>query len=131
MMYSHTLTNACPLLSTTVGEHGADCMKGRFNALSIHQACYNFNNDTTHADNDSIINYIYSLQDNGPALLQVDIICMTPLHIYLVCQSSCYQRHDQAAVYQEHRSWSSPKCQRYATMAYVCSQQRQTVLPVH
>ena len=81
MMYSHTLTNACPLLSTTVGEHGADCMKGRFNALSIHQACYNFNNDTTHADNDSIINYFQSLQDNEPALLQVDIMGMTPLHI--------------------------------------------------
>jgi hypothetical protein len=56
-------------------------MKGHFDTLPIHQTCYNFNNDTTHADNDSIINYIYSLQDNDPALLQVDIMGMTPLHI--------------------------------------------------
>ena len=71
----------CPFLRTILEEHGADSMKGRFDALPIHQACYKLNNDTTHADNDSIINTFHSLQDNDPALLQVDMMGMTPLHI--------------------------------------------------
>jgi hypothetical protein len=53
-------------------------MKGRFDELPIHQTCYNFNNTTSSVD---IINYFYSLQDNDPALLQADIMGMTPLHI--------------------------------------------------
>jgi hypothetical protein len=53
-------------------------MKGRFNALPIHQACYKLN-DTTVAND--IKNYFHSIQDNDPALLQVDIMGMTPLHI--------------------------------------------------
>jgi hypothetical protein len=70
------------LLSRILEEHGTDCMKGRFDALPIHQTCYNFNNNTNHAnDDDSIVNYFLSLQDNDPALLQVDIMGMTPLHI--------------------------------------------------
>jgi hypothetical protein len=73
--------DGCKLLSTTLEKHGTDGMKGRFDALPIHQTCYNFNNDTTHADNNSIINYFHSLQDNDTALLQVDIMGMTPLHI--------------------------------------------------
>jgi hypothetical protein len=68
------------LLSTTLEAHGTNCMKGRFDALPIHQACYNFNNNANHA-NYNIINYFYSLQDNDPTLLQVDIMGMTPLHI--------------------------------------------------
>ena len=68
----------CPLLSTTLEEHGTDCMKGRFDALPIHQTCYKLNNTTSSVD---IINYFHSLQDNDPALLQVDIMGMTPLHI--------------------------------------------------
>jgi hypothetical protein len=55
-------------------------MKGRFDALSVHQMCYKLNKDTNSADA-GIINYFQSLQDNGPALLQVDIMGMTPLHI--------------------------------------------------
>ena len=75
-----TAFNNCHLLSTTLEEHGADSIKGRFDALPIHQTCYKLN-DTT-AKNDIIINdYFHSLQDNDPALLQVDIIGMTPLHI--------------------------------------------------
>jgi hypothetical protein len=68
----------CHLLSTTLEEHGADCMKGRFNALPIHQSCYKLNNNTSSVD---IINYFQSRQDNDPTLLQVDIMGMTPLHI--------------------------------------------------
>jgi hypothetical protein len=68
----------CPLLSTTLEEHGADSMKGRFDALPIHQSCYKVNNNTSSVD---IINYFHSIQDNGPALLQVDVMGMTPLHI--------------------------------------------------
>jgi hypothetical protein len=68
----------CPLLSTTLEEHGTDCMKGRFNALPIHQSCYKLNNNTVAND---IINYFHSLQENDPALLQVDVMGMTPLHI--------------------------------------------------
>jgi hypothetical protein len=74
----------CPLLSTILEEHGtvaSDRMRGRFDELPIHQTCYNLNNNTSQADNDSIINYFQSLQDNDPALLQVDIMGMTPLHI--------------------------------------------------
>ena len=70
--------NNCPLLSTTLEEHGTDFMKGRFNALPIHQSCYKLN-DTTAAND--IINYFHSIQDNDPALLQVDVMGMTPLHI--------------------------------------------------
>ena len=70
--------NNCKLLSTTLEEHGADCIKGRFDELPIHQTCYKFN-DTTATN--AIINYFQSLQDNDPALLQVDIMGMTPLHI--------------------------------------------------
>jgi hypothetical protein len=56
-------------------------MKGRFDELPIHQSCYNLNNNTSSA-NDIIINdYFHAQQDNDPALLQVDIIGMTPLHI--------------------------------------------------
>ena len=68
----------CPLLSTTLEEHGTDSMKGRFDTLPIHQTCYKLNDTTT---TNAIINYIHSLQDNDPALLQVDIMGMTPLHI--------------------------------------------------
>ena len=68
----------CHLLSTTLEEHGTDCLKGRFDALPIHQSCYKLNNTTSSVD---IINYIHSLQDNDPDLLQVDIMGMTPLHI--------------------------------------------------
>jgi hypothetical protein len=70
--------DTCPLLRTTLEEHGADSIKGRFDALPIHQACYKPND--TIATND-MINYFHSLQDNDPALLQVDIMGMTPLHI--------------------------------------------------
>ena len=70
--------NDCPLLSTTLEEHGTDCMKGRYDALPIHQTCYNYNKNTSSVD---IINSYQSLQDNDPALLQVDIMGMTPLHI--------------------------------------------------
>ena len=66
------------LLSTTLEEHGADSMKGRFDALPIHQACYNFNNSTSSVE---IINTFHSLQHNDLALLQVDVMGMTPLHI--------------------------------------------------
>jgi hypothetical protein len=68
------------LLSTTLEEHGTgtDCMKGRFDTLPIHQICYKLNDNTSSVD---IINYIHSLQDNDPDLLQVDIMGMTPLHI--------------------------------------------------
>ena len=72
----HAFKN-CPLLSTTLEEHGADSMKGRFDALPIHQTCY-YNKNTSSVD---IINSFQSLQDNDPALLQVDIMGMTPLHI--------------------------------------------------
>jgi hypothetical protein len=68
----------CHLLRTTLDEHGTDFMKGRFNALPIHQSCYKLN-DTTAAND--IINYFHSIQDNDPALLQVDVMGMTPLHI--------------------------------------------------
>ena len=71
----------CPLLSTTLEEHGADCMNSRFDELPIHQTCYKLNNNTNHTNDDIIIIYFYSLQDNDPALLQVDIMGMTPLHI--------------------------------------------------
>ena len=70
--------NDCKLLSTILEEHGTDCIKGRFDELSIHQTCYNFK-DTTAIN--SIIDYFHSLQDNDPDLLQVDIMGMTPLHI--------------------------------------------------
>ena len=70
--------NHCKLLRTTLKAHGTDCLKGRFDALPIHQACYKFN-DTTATN--AIINYFHSLQDNDPASLQVDIMGMTPLHI--------------------------------------------------
>ena len=69
----------CPLLRWTLEEHGTDSMKGRFDTLAIHQTCYKLNNTT--ATNDIINNYLQSLQDNDPALLQVDIMGMTPLHI--------------------------------------------------
>jgi hypothetical protein len=68
----------CHLLSTTLEEHGTDCLKGRFDALPIHQPCYKLNNTTSSVD---IINYFCSLQDNDQALLQVDSMGMTPLHI--------------------------------------------------
>jgi hypothetical protein len=68
----------CRLLITTLEEHGTDSIKGRFDALPIHQACYKFNNTNSSVD---IINYFHSLQDNALALLQVDIMGMTPLHI--------------------------------------------------
>jgi hypothetical protein len=71
---------SCNLLITILEEHGTDSMKGRFDELPIHQTCYNFNNNANHA-NYNIINYFYSLQDNDPALLQLDIMGMTPLHI--------------------------------------------------
>ena len=70
----------CHLLSTILEDHGPDYIKGRFDALPIHQTCYKLNNNTSQANND-MINYFYSLQDNDPALLQVDIMGMTPLHI--------------------------------------------------
>jgi hypothetical protein len=53
-------------------------MKGRFDTLSIHQTCYKLNNNTSSVD---IINSFHSLRDNDPALLQVDIMGMTPLYI--------------------------------------------------
>ena len=68
----------CHLLSTTLKEYGKDCMKGRFDELPIHQACYKLNKDTSSVD---IINSLQSLQHNDPALLQVDIMGMIPLHI--------------------------------------------------
>ena len=68
----------CHLLNRILEEHGTDSMKGRFDALPIHQTCYKPND--TIATND-MINYFHSLQDNEPALLQVDIMGMTPLHI--------------------------------------------------
>jgi hypothetical protein len=68
----------CPLLRTTLEEHGADCMKDRFDELPIHQICYKFNNNTSSVD---IINTFQSLQHNDPDLLQVDIMGMIPLHI--------------------------------------------------
>ena len=70
--------DTCPLLSTTLEEHSTDCIKGRFDALPIHQSCYKLNDATT---TNAIINYIHSIQDNDPTLLQVDIMGMTPLHI--------------------------------------------------
>ena len=68
----------CKLLSTTLEEHGTDRIKDRFDALPIHQTCYKLNNNTAAND---IINYFHSIQDNDPALLQVDIMGMTPLQI--------------------------------------------------
>ena len=68
----------CHLLSTTLEEHGTDCLKGRLDELPIHQTCYKVNKDTSSVD---IINSLQSLQRNDPALLQVDIMGMTPLHI--------------------------------------------------
>ena len=60
----------CKLLSMILEEHGAESMKGRFNALPIHQTCYKFNDTTSQADNDTIINYFQqSLQDNDPATI--------------------------------------------------------------
>ena len=74
--------DTCPLLQRTLEAHGTDCMKGRFDALPIHHTCYNFNKNTSQADNNTIINYFHSLQDNDPSLPpQVDIMGMTPLHI--------------------------------------------------
>jgi hypothetical protein len=73
--------HSCPLLSTTLDEHGTDCMKGRFDALPIHQTCYKLNNNTISANDDIINDYFNSLQDNDPDLLQVDVMGMTPLHI--------------------------------------------------
>ena len=75
---SYNIFNNCHLLSTTLEEYGKDCMKGRFDELPIHQACYKLNEDTSSVD---IINSLQSLQRNDPALLQVDIIGMIPLHI--------------------------------------------------
>ena len=72
----------CQLLQRTLQLHDTDSMKGRFDALAIHHTCYNFNKNTNHANgDDSIVNYFQSLQHNDPALLQVDIMGMTPLHI--------------------------------------------------
>jgi hypothetical protein len=48
--------------------------------VPIHQSCYKLK-DTTSQANARIVNYFQSLQDNDPALLQVDIMGMTPLHI--------------------------------------------------
>ena len=60
----------CKLLSMILEEHGAESMKGRFDALPIHQTCYKFNDTTSQADNDTIINYFQqSLQDNDPATI--------------------------------------------------------------
>jgi hypothetical protein len=73
------LEEALELLKAMWEEHGTDGTTGCFDALPIHQTCYKLN-VTSHA-NDSIINYIHSLQDNDPDLLQVDIMGMTPLHI--------------------------------------------------
>ena len=61
----------CHLLSTILEDHGPDCIKGRYDALPIHQACYNFNNNTSSVDI-IIINYFH---------FKVDIMGMTPLHI--------------------------------------------------
>jgi hypothetical protein len=47
----------------------------------IHQTCYKLNNDSSQVENDIIVNYFHSLQDNDPALLQVDGMGMAPLHI--------------------------------------------------
>ena len=68
----------CPLLQGTLEKHGTDCMEGRFDALPIHQACYKLNGTTA---TNVVINYLRHIQDNDPALLQVDIMGMTPLHI--------------------------------------------------
>jgi hypothetical protein len=62
-------------------EQGADCMKGRFDELPIHQSYFTLNNNTSQDDNDIIINNFHSLQDNDPALLQIDVMGMAPLHI--------------------------------------------------
>lgn len=43
-------------------------MNDRFDTLPIHRSCFNFNNNTSHADNDIIINCFQSLQVNDPAL---------------------------------------------------------------
>ena len=69
-------------------------MKDRFDALPIHQSCYNFNNDTNKADNDTIIDSFQSLQANGPALLQVDIMGMLPLDMI----KQLYCKNTEAAV---------------------------------
>jgi hypothetical protein len=45
----------CHLLIMTLEEHGKDCMKGRFDALPIHQSYYKLNYNTSQADNDSIM----------------------------------------------------------------------------
>ena len=68
----------CPLLRTILEEHSTDCIKCRFDALPIHQTCYKFNATTVR---NAIINCFHSLHDNDPALLQVDVMSMTPLHI--------------------------------------------------
>ena len=67
--------DTCPLLRTTLEEHGTDYMKGRVDALPIHQSCYKLNNNANH-DNYNIINYFHSLQDNDPSL--------SPHHLYLL-----------------------------------------------
>ena len=96
-----------PLLERTFEEFGTDCMNGRFDALQNDQACFNFNNDTTHAENDSIVNYFHSLQDNDPALLQVDIMGMTPL--YILCVNPAVAKNIIKQLYHKI-SCSSPKC---------------------
>jgi hypothetical protein len=61
-------------------EHGEDSIKGQFDTLPIHQTFYKLKG-ASH-DNDDIANdYFHSLQENDPALLQVDIMGMAPLHI--------------------------------------------------
>jgi hypothetical protein len=64
------------LLKTFKEEYGTDCIKGRFDKLPIHQSSYS-SNVTNRAEND-IVNDFHSLQNNDPALQQIDIMGMTP-----------------------------------------------------
>jgi hypothetical protein len=61
-------------------EHGTYCIRGRFDELPIHQTYFQLN-DTNHTNDDSINYFQHSIHGNGPSLLQVDIMGMTPLHI--------------------------------------------------
>jgi hypothetical protein len=61
---------------------------------SINHATTSTSNDTNKADNDTIINSFQSLQANGPALLQVDIMGMLPLDMI----KQLYCKNTEAAV---------------------------------
>ena len=84
----------CRLLQGTLTENGADCIKGRFDELPIHQLCYKFNNSTVPAMLmiSSIYSTLYKMMIHSCGYHRYDT---TP---YLVCQPSYYQHYRQAAL---------------------------------